>query len=119
MNYCSNCGSAVTLKQIENDNVERNYCDACHTIHYSNPNMVVGAITYWEDKVLLCKRAIPPRHGYWNIPAGYLENNESADKGAEREVWEEAGAKIDIEGVAAVYNLPQANQVYIHFFGAT
>jgi len=115
MNFCSKCGAPVALSEVPGDSIKRFVCSVCNTIHYTNPNMVVGAMIYWEDRVLLCKRAIEPRYGYWNLPAGYLENGEKSHEGAIRETIEEAGAEIVIEGVHAVYNLPQANQVYIHF----
>ncbi len=117
MKFCSHCGSEVSFDFVEGDNRKRFVCTGCHTIHYTNPNVVVGALVHWGDKVLLCKRAIEPRYGYWNLPAGYLEDGEKSEEGAAREVWEEAGAEVVIEGVHAVYNLPQANQVYIHFIG--
>jgi ADP-ribose pyrophosphatase YjhB (NUDIX family) len=111
--YCSNCGATVVLKFTEGK--DRIVCEHCDTIHYTNPKIVTGALCVWEDKVLLCRRAIEPRKGYWNLPAGYLEDFEKAEDGAIRETWEEAGAEIEIEKVFTVYNLPQANQVYIHF----
>ncbi|MCO5232788.1 MAG: NUDIX hydrolase [Chitinophagales bacterium] len=117
MRYCSDCGSEVQFEDVESDNRKRFVCRNCKTIHYTNPKIVVGALVYWEDKVLLCKRAIEPRKGYWNLPAGYLEDGECSEEGAAREVMEEAGAEFILEGVLAVYNLPQANQVYIHFLG--
>lgn len=117
MYYCSNCGAPVQLTRIDGDDIERYYCGKCDTVHYTNPKLIVGVLGYWEDKVLLCRRAIHPRLGFWNIPAGFLENNELAEEGAKREAWEEAEAKIDIDGVLAVYSLPHANQVYIHFYG--
>jgi len=81
MNFCSNCGSnSISLSIPEGDNRERFVCGNCGTIHYQNPNIVAGCLPVWEDKVLLCRRAIEPRHGYWNIPSGYLENGES-------EIW--------------------------------
>jgi ADP-ribose pyrophosphatase YjhB (NUDIX family) len=115
MKFCSACGAEVRFTEVAGDNKKRFVCTNCGTIHYTNPKIVVGALAYWEDKVLLCRRAIEPRYGYWNLPAGYLEDFEKSHEGAAREVVEEAGAEIDIEGVHAVYNLPQANQVYIHF----
>ncbi len=111
--FCSACGQPVVLKPAEGR--ERIVCEHCNTIHYTNPKLVVGALCVWEDKVLLCRRAIEPRRGYWNLPAGYLEDFEKAEDGAIRETWEEAGAEIEIRQVLTVYNLPQANQVYIHF----
>jgi ADP-ribose pyrophosphatase YjhB (NUDIX family) len=115
MKYCSACGAKVEFTHVEGDAVKRFVCTDCKTIHYTNPKIVVGVLAYWEDKVLLCKRGIEPRYGYWNLPAGYLEDGERSQDGAARETMEEAGAEVDIEGVLAVYNLPQANQVYIHF----
>ncbi len=117
LKFCSNCGSKVVFKEVEGDDFKRYCCENCNTIHYTNPKLVVGVLAYWEDKVLLCKRSIEPRKGYWNIPAGFLENNEMAEQGAQREAWEEAEAKVDIKGVLAVYSLPVANQIYIHFHG--
>ncbi|MBX7227462.1 MAG: NUDIX hydrolase [Chitinophagales bacterium] len=117
MKFCSTCGDRVILTDVDGDTHKRYVCTNCKTIHYTNPKLVVGALVYWEDKVILCRRAIEPRLGFWNIPAGYLEDHEKAEEGAAREVWEEAGAKVNIEGVLAIYNLPEANQVYIHFIG--
>jgi ADP-ribose pyrophosphatase YjhB (NUDIX family) len=111
--YCSNCGKEVIMKFTEGR--DRVVCESCETIHYTNPKLVVGAVCMWEDKVLLSKRAIEPRRGFWNVPAGYLEDFEKAEEGAIREVWEEAGTEIDILQPFVIYNLPQANQVYIHF----
>lgn len=112
-NYCSNCGEKVIVKFTEGR--DRIVCEYCNTIHYTNPKLVVGVLAVWENKVLLCRRAIEPRKGYWNLPAGYLEDNEKAEDGAIRETWEEAGADVQIQKVYTVYNIPQANQVYIHF----
>ena len=111
--YCCHCGKEVVFKQTEGR--ERFVCEHCETIHYTNPKIVTGALCVWENKVLLCRRAIEPRKGFWNLPAGYLEDFEKSEDGAIRETWEEAGAEIEIQQVLSVYNLPQANQVYIHF----
>ena len=78
MKYCPVCGSSeINLKIPEGDNRERYVCNNCGTIHYSNPNVVVGTIPSYENKILLCKRAIEPRYGLWTLPAGFLENGES------------------------------------------
>ena len=82
MNYCPKCGSTVTLKTPLDDTRERHVCSGCETIHYENPRNVVGTIPVWQDKVLLCKRAIQPRLGYWTLPAGFLEVGESTEDGA-------------------------------------
>lgn len=118
MNFCSNCGfSQLKFEIPEGDNRARFVCKTCDTIHYTNPKIVTGCLPVWEDKVLLAKRAIYPRKGYWNVPAGYLENKESVEEGALREVWEETQAKVEIEGVLAIYSIPRISQVYVLFRG--
>jgi ADP-ribose pyrophosphatase YjhB (NUDIX family) len=118
MNFCSNCGSDKLVFDIPiGDNRQRHICQNCDTIHYSNPNIVAGCLPIWEDKVLLCRRSIQPRRGYWNIPAGYLENGETVEEGALREVWEEAEASVTIIGVHTIFSIPHINQIYIHFLG--
>jgi ADP-ribose pyrophosphatase YjhB (NUDIX family) len=115
MNFCSNCGAPVTLRVPPGDNLPRHVCDACDTIHYQNPKIVVGCIPEWEDKVLLCRRAIEPRYGFWTLPAGFLENGETTLEGALRETVEEASARVAIAELYALYNLPHISQVYMMF----
>ena len=115
MKFCSNCGAAVSRKIPPGDSLPRYVCDACNTIHYQNPRMIVGCVPYWEDKVLLCKRAIEPRHGLWTVPAGFMENGETMEAGAVRETLEEANARVEIDKLFAIYNIPHVNQVYILF----
>ncbi len=115
MNFCSECGSTVALRVPEGDHLPRHVCPGCGTIHYQNPKMVVGCIPEWEDKVLLCRRAIEPKYGLWTLPAGFMENGETTLEGAARETWEEAGARIEIGGLYTLYNLPHINQVYLMF----
>lgn len=118
MKYCSNCSKSIQLKKIKDDSIPRYACDSCGVVHYQNPNIVSGCIVYHENKVLLCRRAIEPRRGYWNLPAGYLENGESVEEGAIREVWEEAEAKVDIKYLHCLYDLTHVNQVYLLFVAA-
>ena len=115
MKFCSNCGQPVALKIPAGDTLPRHVCDACDTIHYQNPRMVVGCIAEWEDKILLCKRAIHPRLGFWTVPAGFMENGETTQAGAARETLEEANARVDDLSLYALYNIPHINQVYILF----
>lgn len=118
MNFCPNCGTAKPAWIIPpGDNRPRFVCQGCETIHYSNPNIVAGCLPIWGDKVLLCRRAIEPAHGKWNIPSGYLENGESVEVGALREVWEEAAAKVNIDYLITLYNLEKINQNYLQFVG--
>jgi ADP-ribose pyrophosphatase YjhB (NUDIX family) len=95
------------------DNRPRRVCDECGFVEYVNPKVVVGAICTWEDKVLLCRRAIDPRRGFWTMPAGFLEEKESAEDGARREAWEEARAKLALEGLLGLYSVPRISQVHI------
>ena len=97
----------------EGDDRPRLTCPDCGYIAYENPKVVVGAVCTWEDRILLCKRAIEPRIGYWTIPAGYLELNETFAEGAAREAWEEAEAQINITGVLGIYEIPRISQVYV------
>ncbi len=90
--FCSQCGSPVVHRVPDDDNRERALCDNCGAIHYQNPRMVVGTLPVWQDQVLLCRRAIEPRLGYWTLPAGFMELGETTAQGAERETREEAGA---------------------------
>ena len=97
----------------EGDNRERMICADCGFVLYDNPKIVVGSVTRWGERILLCRRAINPRRGYWTLPAGYLELNESSSAGAQREAWEEARARIEIEGLLAVYDIPRLSQVQL------
>ena len=117
MKYCSNCGSPVRSLIPPGDTMPRYVCDACTTIHYQNPKIVVGCIPEWEGKILMCRRAIEPRHGLWTLPAGFLENQETTIQGAMRETLEEAHARVEISMLYALYNVPHINQVYLLFRG--
>lgn len=117
MKFCSNCGSSVNLQIPDGDDRHRHVCGDCDTIHYQNPRIIAGCLPVHEDKVLLCKRAIEPRHGYWTLPAGFMENGESTEQGALRESWEEARANIDLDGLYTLFSVPELNQVYMLFKG--
>lgn len=95
------------------DDRERLVCADCGFVAYENPKVVVGAVCTWEDRILLCRRAIMPRRGFWTLPAGFLELNETTEAGAAREAWEEARARIAIDALLAVYNVPQVSQVQL------
>jgi len=113
MKFCAQCGSLVEQRIPEGDNLPRFVCGTCHTIHYQNPRVVVGCIVEWQNKVLLCRRAIEPRYGLWTVPAGFMENGETTDQGALRETQEEANARVEIGPLYALYNIPHISQVYI------
>lgn len=94
---------------------QRRVCDHCAFIDYVNPKVVVGAVVIDADHVLLCRRAIEPRLGFWTLPAGFLEENETVEEGALREAREEACADLALEGVLAVYSVPRISQVQVMF----
>ncbi|HWK53427.1 MAG TPA: NUDIX hydrolase [Hyphomicrobiales bacterium] len=118
MNFCCDCGGPLSLRIPERDDRHRHVCDTCGMVHYQNPRVVVCAIPIWNDKILLCRRAIEPRHGFWTLPGGFMENDESTLDTARRETFEEAGAHIEVGELFALFNLVQINQVQL-FFRAT
>ena len=115
--YCSRCGHRTQLGIPSGDNRERAICVDCGEIHYLNPKIVAGCILEYQGKILLCKRAIAPRIGYWTIPAGYMENGETTAMCAAREAEEEALAKACDLTLFANYSLPHISQVYMIYRG--
>jgi len=117
MNFCSSCGSAVTRQVPAGDNRERAVCTDCGTVHYQNPLLVVGCVVESEGKILLCKRSIEPRYGYWTVPAGFMELGETLAGGAARETLEEACATVEISHQFATVDVVDAGQVHVFFCG--
>lgn len=117
MKFCSECGSTVETRVPLGDNRPRHVCALCDIVHYQNPKIIAGAIAEWEGRVLLCKRAIEPRKGYWTIPAGFMENAETVVEAALRETREEACAEIEAVRLFGVYSLPHISQVYMLIHG--
>ena len=117
MRFCSQCGAPVTLSIPPGDNRLRHVCEACGVIHYQNPKIVAGCIPEWQGRILLCRRAIEPRYGLWTLPAGFMENSESAVTAAAREALEEANAVVDNLTLYGLYSLLHVSQVYLMFRG--
>ncbi len=117
MKFCSLCANPITLRIPEGDDRERHICDACDTIHYQNPRIIAGCVPVHDHRVLLCRRAIEPRHGCWTLPAGFMENGETTIEGALRECIEEANAEIVAPQLYTMIDIPQINQVYVFFRG--
>jgi ADP-ribose pyrophosphatase YjhB (NUDIX family) len=115
MKFCSACGRDVVLEVPAGDNRPRHCCRSCGSIHYQNPKLVLGTVTVWADKVLLCKRAIEPRYGYWTLPAGFMENGETTGEGAARETLEEAGARIELGPLYTMIDVPHVEQVHLFY----
>ncbi len=102
----------------EGDDRQRLVCKDCGFVAYENPKIVVGVVAAWRDEVLLCRRAIDPRKGFWTLPAGYLELHETAAEGARREAWEEARAELEIDQLLAVYAIPRISQIQLIYRAA-
>lgn len=115
MKYCSDCGAGVRSTVPEGDNRPRWVCVACGSIHYQNPRLVVGCVPEHEGRILLCRRAIEPRRGYWTVPAGFMEIGETLAQAAARETWEEAQAAVEIGELFSIVDVIQAAQVHVFF----
>lgn len=116
--HCRECGSAVAYRLPDDGDVKpRAVCENCGAVHYQNPLNVVGTVATWgeyDEQVLLCKRNINPRRGFWTLPAGFMELEETIAQGAARETCEEAGAQFEMQTLFTVLNAPRVGQV--HFF---
>jgi ADP-ribose pyrophosphatase YjhB (NUDIX family) len=117
MNFCSHCGEQVEHIIPEGDNRLRYVCTSCNLIHYHNPRIIAGCIAEYKDRILLCKRAIEPRHGLWTLPAGFMENQETTLQAAQRETEEEANAQISAGQLFCTISIPHISQVYIMYRG--
>jgi ADP-ribose pyrophosphatase YjhB (NUDIX family) len=115
MKFCSQCGNPVTQRIPEGDSRLRFVCDSCQAIHYQNPNIVAGCVATWGTKVLLCRRAIEPRLGYWTLPAGFMENGETIEQAAIRETAEEACARVRNLSIYTLIDVPHISQVHVFF----
>jgi len=117
MKYCTECGTPVEFRIPQDDTLPRHVCPRCGTIHYQNPKLVVGCIAEWQGDILLCRRAIEPRLGLWTLPAGFMENGESTLQAALRETLEEACARVEIDALFTLINIPHIDQVHLFYRG--
>lgn len=115
IHYCTQCANPLARIIPPDDNRVRDVCLQCGSVHYQNPRNVVGVIPIWEDKILLCKRAIEPRYDTWTLPAGFMELKESTAEGALREADEEAGVKLELGQLFTLIDVPEAGQVHIYY----
>ncbi|MDP2324520.1 MAG: NUDIX hydrolase [Gammaproteobacteria bacterium] len=117
MKYCSNCGRSVSTRIPAGDNRPRAVCGECGTVHYVNPKLVVGCVPEFQGQILLCRRAIEPRRGFWTVPAGFMEIGETLAEAALRETWEEALARVEIGRLFSIVDVVHARQVHVFFEG--
>jgi ADP-ribose pyrophosphatase YjhB (NUDIX family) len=117
MKYCSHCGSPVSLLIPPGDHLPRHVCDACAAVHYNNPKIIAGCIVTWGDRVLICRRAIEPRKGFWTLPAGFMELGESIAEAAMREAREEACVSVELDALYVVANVIHTGQVHMMYRG--
>ncbi len=115
MKFCANCGAKVVQRVPPGDSLPRWVCDECGEIHYQNPKLVIGTVPEHEGRILLCRRAIEPRYGYWTLPAGFMENDESTSQAALRETQEEAGATLEMGEPFTLISVPRVNQVHLYY----
>jgi ADP-ribose pyrophosphatase YjhB (NUDIX family) len=116
MNFCSSCGSRLTRQIPPGENMLRDVCESCGTIHYKNPLLVIGAIPEHSDgRILLCKRAIEPRYGFWTLPGGFMELGETTGQAAMRETLEEANARVELVQLFTVLSVPHVDQVHLFY----
>jgi len=115
MKFCSACGAPVEFRIPPDDTLPRHVCPSCGLIHYLNPKLVVGCIAEWQGQILLCRRAIEPRLGLWTLPAGFMENGESTAQAAFRETLEEACARVEIDALFTMINIPHIDQVHLFY----
>lgn len=114
-NMTGETGQNFIMKVPEGDDRQRRVCGDCGFVDYVNPKIVAGSVVTKGDKILLCKRAIEPRKGFWTLPAGFMEEGESVEEAAQREAREEAMATIEIEHLLAVYSVPRISQVQVMY----
>ncbi|HSC06106.1 MAG TPA: NUDIX hydrolase [Steroidobacteraceae bacterium] len=117
MKFCSDCGQTLSVRVPAGDHLPRFVCDACGRIHYENPKLVAGCVPEYQGQILICRRAIEPRRGFWTIPAGFMENGETLMGAAAREAVEEACANVEIGSLLAVFHALRAHQVHVFFRG--
>lgn len=113
--FCCYCGNRTVITTPPGDHLPRRVCPACSAVHYENPRLVVGCVAEYEGKILICRRAIEPRHGFWTVPAGFMENGETLEAGAARECQEEALASVAVGSLLAMVSIPESQQVHVFF----
>lgn len=115
LHYCTQCANSLVRIIPPDDNRVRDVCLQCGSVHYQNPRNVVGVVPIWQDKILLCRRAIEPRYDTWTLPAGFMELKENTTEGALREADEEAGVKLELGPLFTLIDVPEVSQVHVYY----
>jgi ADP-ribose pyrophosphatase YjhB (NUDIX family) len=117
MKFCSECGAAVVLRWIDEDERERYVCLSCGSVHYQNPRVIVSCIVSVGQKILMCRRSQEPGKGQWAPPAGFLECGETLEQGAARETFEETGVSVDPNrlDLSGIINITAIDQIVVAF----
>lgn len=115
MRYCPQCGHEVNMVIPADDNRVRAVCPNCEYIDYDNPRLITGTIPMYQGKLLLCRRNIEPRLGYWTLPAGFMENQETTSEGALRETLEESGSQATCRQAFSMISIPHINQIHLFY----
>lgn len=115
MKFCSNCATTLVFGEVNDEHLPRYHCPNCGMIHYENPKIIVACLPIWDNKIMLCRRGIEPQLGFWNIPGGFMENKESVESGALREMMEETGCEGTIVGVHSIFTVLPVDQVHTCF----
>lgn len=115
MKFCSQCGSGLAYRVPDGDSLARHLCDSCGVVHYVNPKLVIGAVPEWKGQILLCRRAIEPRRGFWTLPAGFMEMGETTEQAAIRETLEEANARVELMDLYTMLSVPHFGQVHLFY----
>jgi len=115
MKYCASCGGRIEYRIPDGDDRERAVCLECGTIHYVNPRVVVGCVAEWQGRVLMARRSIEPRAGFWTLPAGFLEMGETTENAGARETWEEACAEVRMGPLFACVDVTHIGQIHMFY----
>jgi ADP-ribose pyrophosphatase YjhB (NUDIX family) len=115
MKFCPSCAALVEMRIPDGDHLPRAVCSGCGTIHYRNPKLIAGCVPEHGGRILVCRRAIEPRRGFWTIPAGFMEVGETLQQAAARECHEEALARVEVGSLCAVVHVLHAAQVHVMF----
>jgi 8-oxo-dGTP diphosphatase len=105
--FCHFCGAELTKKRYEGR--QRPFCKNCQEPLYENPIPATCLVVIdSQRRVLLVKRSVEPKKGFWCLPGGFMELDETPEHAALRELAEETGLKGRIDMLLGVSTNPSA-----------